>query len=189
MIIANQGNQWLHSQQQGVCLPETFSGQNHHIGGSTGENIFEFSPHPQVYRHDPSSESTIMAQTPVSEPGAFLRNNNSVVPHSPDLEELAGEEYSFRLPTWGIGVMIMGYTCVFILGVIGNCSVLIVVARLHRMKTVTNFFICNLALADLLVLLFCLLPNLISNIFIRMYIILLFVLLIAINFSSLLPHC
>ncbi|ODM91036.1 Neuropeptide FF receptor 2 [Orchesella cincta] len=72
----------------------------------------------------------------------------------------------YRLPLWGVVVMIIGYICVFVFGLVGNCSVLIVVSRLHRMRTVTNYFICNLALADLLVLLFCLLPNLISNIYI-----------------------
>lgn len=76
-------------------------------------------------------------------------------------------ETEYRLPIWGICVIIVGYSFVFIFGVIGNCAVLIVVARLQRMKTVTNYFICNLAIADLLVLLFCLLPNLLSNIFIR----------------------
>lgn len=78
-------------------------------------------------------------------------------------------EIELRLPVWSICVMIVAYFCVFVVGLIGNCSVLIVVLRLSRMQTVTNYFICNLAFADLLVLLFCLLPNLISNMYIRKY--------------------
>lgn len=77
------------------------------------------------------------------------------------------EEFPYRLPGWGIVILIIGYALVFIFGVAGNCSVLFVVIRLRRMKTVTNYFIFSLAMADLLVLLFCMLPNLMSNIFIR----------------------
>ncbi|ODM90003.1 Neuropeptide FF receptor 2 [Orchesella cincta] len=72
----------------------------------------------------------------------------------------------FRLPLWGVAVLITGYISVFLFGLVGNCSVLLVIKRLHRMKTATNYFISNLALADLLVLVFCLLPNLVSNIYI-----------------------
>ncbi|ODM91161.1 Neuropeptide Y receptor, partial [Orchesella cincta] len=85
---------------------------------------------------------------------------------NPVSTEHVTEELPLRLPTWGIVILVIGYALVFIFGVIGNCSVLVVVKRLRRMKTVTNYFIFNLAVADLLVLLFCLLPNLVSNIFI-----------------------
>lgn len=64
-------------------------------------------------------------------------------------------------------VLCMAYTIVFVLGIVGNCFVVAVVVRTPRMRTVTNFFIVNLAFADILVLLFCLPSTLISNILIR----------------------
>ena len=63
----------------------------------------------------------------------------------------------------------VAYTLVFILGIIGNSFVVAVVLRSPRMRTVTNYFIVNLALADILVLIFCLPATLLSNLFIRKY--------------------
>ncbi|XP_053211725.1 neuropeptide SIFamide receptor-like [Panonychus citri] len=60
----------------------------------------------------------------------------------------------------------LAYTIVFILGIVGNSAVVAVVFRSPRMRTVTNYFIVNLALADILVLLFCLPPTLIGHLFI-----------------------
>lgn len=58
----------------------------------------------------------------------------------------------------------LAYCIVFVLGMFGNSFVVAVVCRSPRMRTVTNYFIVNLAFADILVLLFCLPPTLISNI-------------------------
>lgn len=61
----------------------------------------------------------------------------------------------------------LAYTLVFVLGIVGNSFVVAVVFRSPRMRTVTNYFIVNLALADILVLLFCLPTTLIANLFTR----------------------
>ena len=61
----------------------------------------------------------------------------------------------------------VAYTVVFAMGIIGNSCVVAVVLRSPRMRTVTNYFIVNLACADILVLLFCLPATLLSNLFIR----------------------
>lgn len=61
----------------------------------------------------------------------------------------------------------IAYFIVFIVGLIGNSFVIAVVFRAPRMRTVTNFFIVNLALADILVIVFCLPATLMSNIFVR----------------------
>jgi len=79
------------------------------------------------------------------------------------------EELLYRHPVWVILILIGGYLFVLFFGLLGNFSVLIVVARTPRMSTVTNLFICNLAVADLLVVVFCILPNLVSNIFVRKF--------------------
>lgn len=64
-------------------------------------------------------------------------------------------------------VYCIAYIFVFIVGLIGNSFVILVVLRAPRMKTVTNFFIVNLALADILVIVFCLPATLMSNVFVR----------------------
>lgn len=47
------------------------------------------------------------------------------------------------------------YVIIFIVGVIGNTLVCLVVCRQRKMKNVTNYFIFNLAVSDLSVLLIC----------------------------------
>ncbi|XP_055323888.1 neuropeptide SIFamide receptor-like [Sitodiplosis mosellana] len=63
-------------------------------------------------------------------------------------------------------VYCVAYVIVFIVGLIGNSFVIAVVLRSPRMRTVTNYFIVNLAVADILVIVFCLPATLMSNIFV-----------------------
>ncbi|XP_043918372.1 neuropeptide Y receptor type 2 isoform X2 [Protopterus annectens] len=53
-------------------------------------------------------------------------------------------------------VLIVAYCTIILLGVIGNSLVIYVVIKFKTLRTVTNFFIANLALADLLVNTLCL---------------------------------
>ncbi|XP_059170958.1 thyrotropin-releasing hormone receptor-like [Physella acuta] len=57
-------------------------------------------------------------------------------------------------------MFIVIYSVIFATCVIGNTLVLVVTSRSPRMKTRTNFFLANLAAADLCVGLICVLPNL-----------------------------
>lgn len=66
-------------------------------------------------------------------------------------------------------ILTIAYTLVFLIGLLGNSFVVIIVCKSPRMRTVTNYFIANLALADILVLLFCLPATLVSNLFVRKY--------------------
>lgn len=66
-------------------------------------------------------------------------------------------------------ILTVAYSIVFVVGLIGNSFVVAIVCKSPRMRTVTNYFMANLALADILVLLFCLPATLMSNIFIREY--------------------
>ena len=66
-------------------------------------------------------------------------------------------------------VYCIAYLLVFAIGLVGNFFVIAVVFRSPRMRTVTNFFIVNLAVADILVIVFCLPATLMSNIFVRKY--------------------
>uniref|UniRef100_A0AAZ3P7F1 Neuropeptide Y receptor type 2 n=1 Tax=Oncorhynchus tshawytscha TaxID=74940 RepID=A0AAZ3P7F1_ONCTS len=56
----------------------------------------------------------------------------------------------------GPGGLILAYSTIILLGVVGNSLVIYVVYRFKTLRTVTNFFIANLAVADLLVNTLCL---------------------------------
>lgn len=56
-------------------------------------------------------------------------------------------------------VLICIHFVVFIIGLIGNALVCMAVYRNHSMRTVTNYFIVNLAVADFMVILICLPPT------------------------------
>ncbi|KAG8180147.1 hypothetical protein JTE90_023356 [Oedothorax gibbosus] len=66
-------------------------------------------------------------------------------------------EYIFPSPyEW---ILITLHLTVFVVGLIGNALVCVSVYRNHSMRTVTNYFIVNLAVADFLVILICLPPT------------------------------
>ncbi|KAK9510877.1 hypothetical protein O3M35_005565 [Rhynocoris fuscipes] len=64
-------------------------------------------------------------------------------------------------PTLYEWILISLHAVVFIVGLTGNFLVCLVVHRNPAMRTVTNYFIVNLAVADFLVILICLPPTLI----------------------------
>lgn len=66
-------------------------------------------------------------------------------------------------------VYCIAYAIVFVVGIFGNFFVISVVFRVPRMRTVTNLFIANLAIADILVIVFCVPATLTSNLFVRKY--------------------
>lgn len=47
------------------------------------------------------------------------------------------------------------YAVIFVIGLLGNSVVLFIVFKEKTMRTVTNLFIANLAISDLLLCLFC----------------------------------
>lgn len=61
------------------------------------------------------------------------------------------------------------YTVIFLFGFIGNFTVIVTICKKIQMRTVTNLFIFNLALADLLVIVFCVPVTLAANIFKRKF--------------------
>ncbi|XP_047443256.1 neuropeptide Y receptor Y2, like [Mugil cephalus] len=64
-------------------------------------------------------------------------------------------EDPIRLPSVQV-VLILAYSTIIVLGVLGNSLVIYVIYRFKTLRTVTNFFIANLAVADLLVNTLCL---------------------------------
>ena len=59
------------------------------------------------------------------------------------------------------------YTIIFVLSVVGNSLVITTLAQNRRMRTVTNVFLMNLAVSDLLLAVFCmpfrLIPTLLKD--------------------------
>lgn len=63
---------------------------------------------------------------------------------------------NYIFPKFWDWVLIASHSIIFVVGLIGNAMVCIAVYRNHTMRTVTNYFIVNLAVADFLVILLCL---------------------------------
>jgi len=64
-------------------------------------------------------------------------------------------------------VLVAVYSVIFVLAVVGNILVILTLVQNTRMRTVTNVFLLNLAISDLLLAVFCmpftLIPILIKN--------------------------
>lgn len=60
-------------------------------------------------------------------------------------------------------MFILAYTFIFLMCVIGNVLVCFVVVKNRQMRTVTNMFLLNLAISDLLVGIFCMPTTLVDN--------------------------
>ncbi|XP_076765786.1 orexin/Hypocretin receptor type 1 isoform X2 [Xylocopa sonorina] len=79
-------------------------------------------------------------------------SNNYCIPD----EEYIDLMINYIFPKFWDWVLIVSHSIIFVVGLVGNALVCIAVYRNHSMRTVTNYFIVNLAVADFLVLLLCL---------------------------------
>ena len=68
-----------------------------------------------------------------------------------------------EVPVWEIVVKSLIYGIITILSLIGNVLIIVIVMKNKTMKTVTNFYIVNLAVADLMVTLTCTWVTLVDN--------------------------
>ncbi|XP_052068930.1 neuropeptide SIFamide receptor-like [Mytilus californianus] len=73
----------------------------------------------------------------------------------------------YRHPPEITAIYIIAYGIAFLFALFGNVIVIAVVLRYRWMHTVTNFFIVNLAIADILVALFCIPVSLLTHIFVE----------------------
>ncbi|XP_017780791.1 PREDICTED: orexin receptor type 2-like [Nicrophorus vespilloides] len=79
-------------------------------------------------------------------------------------EDYLNQIRNFIFPKTWTWVLIVIHCLVFTVGIVGNMLVCIAVYRNHSMRTVTNYFIVNLAIADFLVILFCLAPTVVWDV-------------------------
>ncbi|XP_067672374.1 neuropeptide SIFamide receptor-like [Haliotis asinina] len=70
-----------------------------------------------------------------------------------------------KQPTYMVTILTLAYGTVFILAVLGNTSVIAVIYRDRRFHTVTYVLLANLAVADVMVAVFCLPITLMTNLF------------------------
>ena len=87
--------------------------------------------------------------------------------NSNDVNE-SGEEVFYPLlkqPTHMVLVYSLAYSLVSMAALVGNIMVMAVVVSKPSMHCVTHYFLFNLAVADLLVALFCVPVNLIANLY------------------------
>ncbi|KAG7190896.1 hypothetical protein KM043_006956 [Ampulex compressa] len=116
--------------------------------------------------------NNIITEAITSNPRAAMEESGGLFNASKTVNESAVEQMPDRFYRHSMAmsaVYCVAYVLVFVVGLIGNSFVIAVVYRSPRMRTVTNFFIVNLAVADVLVIVFCLPPTLMSNIFVREY--------------------
>jgi len=70
-----------------------------------------------------------------------------------------------KQPFYMIVIYSFGYSAVFLCALFGNLMVIMVVIRNKSMHNATNYFIVNLAVADILVAIFCVPITLLSNLY------------------------
>lgn len=107
-----------------------------------------------------ASSSTIV-ENPLA--AAALMDNVNISVDENYIESDGDFRHSMQLTI----VFCIAYVVVFVVGFLGNLLTVMAVWKLPRMRTVTNYFIVSLAIADMLVLMLCLPGTLMSNIFVR----------------------
>lgn len=100
----------------------------------------------------------------VDEIGIYSLNSSYALNDSFE-DDLTTEDFlEFMYPKSWTWALIFFHCIVFVVGLVGNCLVCVAVYRNHTMRTVTNYFIVNLAAADFLVILFCLPPSVVWDV-------------------------
>ncbi|XP_035671764.1 growth hormone secretagogue receptor type 1-like [Branchiostoma floridae] len=85
---------------------------------------------------------------------AFLYDNSTVGTAPPPDNNSTYSPY-FTIPQVELALVSAVYALIFVVGVVGNLLVGVVVLKVRRMRSPTNYLLLNLSVADLLVLLVC----------------------------------
>jgi hypothetical protein len=85
--------------------------------------------------------------------------NCTAFPYIPACMDVISQLKAYIFPSLIEWFLITAHLIVFSVGLVGNALVCMAVYRNNSMRTVTNFFIFNLAVADFMVILFCLPPT------------------------------
>lgn len=79
----------------------------------------------------------------------------AIEPLQENVTELASSSVALETPVYIYAWVTLVNVVIFILGLVGNIMVILVVIKVRDMRTTTNYFLVNLSVADLLVLLIC----------------------------------
>lgn len=96
-----------------------------------------------------------------SDTGVFILNRSNTLINS-TIEELIP---AVKHPLHVVVIFAIFYSVIFLFALFGNIVVVVVVWKHRWMHTVTNFFIVNLAVADVLVAIFCIPITFLTNIY------------------------
>ncbi|KAJ8318682.1 hypothetical protein KUTeg_003773 [Tegillarca granosa] len=96
-----------------------------------------------------------------SETDVFIQNKSNILMNS-SVEELLP---TVKHPLHVVVIFAIFYSVIFLFALFGNIVVVVVVWKHRWMHTVTNFFIVNLAVADVLVAIFCIPITFLTNIY------------------------
>ncbi|KAH9524748.1 Neuropeptide FF receptor 2 [Bulinus truncatus] len=77
-------------------------------------------------------------------------STSPALPRAGDSSTLANSQSQAVSTPWVMSMFIFLYSLIFLLGLTGNCLVAFVVMRNKAMQTITNIFITNLAISDIL---------------------------------------
>ncbi|CAB0043887.1 unnamed protein product [Trichogramma brassicae] len=94
----------------------------------------------------------------------FLNVVNSSIKRCVNQEEFVTAIYEYIYPRPYEWLLIAMHCLVFVVGLVGNFMVCMAIYRNHTMRNVTNYFIVNLAVADLLVIIVCLPPTVVWDV-------------------------
>ncbi|XP_055332776.1 G-protein coupled receptor 83-like [Paramacrobiotus metropolitanus] len=79
------------------------------------------------------------------------RINHSAEWTREDMLELSDWPFPVQLQNSGIAVLLSAYLIVILASLLGNVLVVVVILRMRRMHTVTNIFILNVAISDIMI--------------------------------------
>uniref|UniRef100_A0A1I7Z582 G_PROTEIN_RECEP_F1_2 domain-containing protein n=1 Tax=Steinernema glaseri TaxID=37863 RepID=A0A1I7Z582_9BILA len=96
-------------------------------------------------------------------PNATSSRHENATPESPSLEEAMWEDCRFVASTENY-VVIVAFAVIFCLSVVGNAVVIVVIVQQRTMRSVTNLYLLNLAITDLLLSVVCMPPTLVSSV-------------------------
>lgn len=93
-----------------------------------------------------------------------MNGNNTTYDVQSDYNYLYYDGPSLRQPLHMVVIYSVVYALIFIFGLVGNTLVVIVVCKNPAMHNVTNYFLANLAISDLVVIV-CIPIALLANLF------------------------
>ncbi|KAJ8941761.1 hypothetical protein NQ318_023118 [Aromia moschata] len=150
------------SQMRNEAGPHKRDGSDNSMNPQAAVDGAYFAPdntnYPQETREDAQDGATKLYVS--NDSSRYDNVSYSEYEDPPTTEEIL--EYIYpKSWTWAL---IFFHCVVFVVGLVGNCLVCVAVYRNHTMRTVTNYFIVNLAVADFLVILFCLPPSVVWDV-------------------------